>query len=138
MAIITDAELLALSLAEVALSEIASEVRTMHRETASARVRAAIVKRYPGTEASLAGVWEAKDMAAALAAFSLLVRRGVSASDDSWKTVKDRRDNAEAWLVSLVNGDIELADLEPTKGAPMVATSGTPLWTKNAFNGTTT
>jgi hypothetical protein len=135
MALITDAELLAMSFAEEALSGIDSTVRTTHRELASARVRTYVVKRYPAAEADLAGIYELKDAAASLAAFSLLSRRGVDARNQTWPIVERRWAAAEAWLVALVNGDVELADLEPTKGAPMVATSGDPQWTNATFNG---
>lgn len=137
-ALLTDAEMLDLSLAEDALNGIDVATRDRHRYAASARVLASVKKKYPtdyaddGSDAP----YELKDAAAAICALSLLARRGVANEDPTYVVAKDRYDAATAWLKSLSDGeDAELVDVDPTKGSVLVATSGEPRWTRSALGG---
>lgn len=142
-ALLTDAEALAMSLAEDAINGIDVAERNVHRYAASARVLSSTVKRYTipiayaidGSDAP----FELKDAAAAIFAMTLLARRGVSDRDPTYLIVKDRYTAANAWLKQLSDGeDVELVDGEITKGGPLVghgATSRQSRWSRRALYG---
>ncbi len=134
MALISDTELLLMSLATEALNGIAAGARDNAREAASAVVRSALVKKYAGAEATFSGMWEVKDCVAALAAHRLLSFRGVSNRDPTKLIVDERNKLALEWLQAIVDGDRELAGLEPTKGAPLVGRGRAPRWTRDALS----
>jgi len=143
MAILTDAELLAMSFAVEALAGESTTARDAARANASARVLASVKKRYTvGASWQASGVtassapYELKDAAAALAAFALLAHRGVNDRDATYTIVKDRYTAAVKFLLDLSIGeDVELVDSEMTKGGPIVASGRAPRWNRDALRG---
>lgn len=143
MAILTDAELLAMSLAVEALNGESTTARDAARHAASARVLASVKKRYAVASSwTVSGVtasdapYELKDAAAAIAAFTLLAHRGVNDRDPTYVIVKDRYAAAAKFLVDLSIGeDVELVDVEMTKGAPLVKSGRAPRWNRDALLG---
>lgn len=143
--IITDAELLAMSLASEALSGESTAARLAARIASTMIVLASAKKRYDvdaawlvddpsGDDEETVAPAELKDAAAALAAFRLIAHRGVSDRDPTKIVVDDRHKAAREFLKALSDGeDAELVDVDPTKGSVLVATSGSPKWTRAAM-----
>lgn len=134
MAILTDAEMLALGIPDEALEGLSSTVRDAHREAASERVVSAIGRRWSG--ATTYG-YDCKEVAAVLATYSLIARRGYAPVAGASDPIIARVKLAEAWLALVVDGERDPTTNGTRIGAPMVATAGTPLWTRDAFNGPT-
>lgn len=141
MAIITDAEFLAMSLASDALNGESTTVRDAARSAASGRVLAAAKKRYAlATSWTVSGVTigdappELKDATAAIGAFIALAHRGVSDRDPTYTIVKDRHDAAVAFLITLADGEhAELSTVDMSKGGVVVRTSGRRRWGRDAL-----
>lgn len=129
-ALISDAELLSLSLASAALADVAEEVRTAHRGTASAEVLSRLAVRY-----EIGADWTAGDdvkrAVAAIAAASLLVRRGYDPrAPGSVDPIGTAAREARAWLDLVVDGRAipeNVAGLTERRG-PLVAGTDGSAW----------
>ena len=131
--LITDAELLSLSLAANALNGIASGTRDEHRESASDYVRGQLAPRYSGILAAAldhTGVsHEIKMAIAAVAAYHLMSHKGFNPAKGSEAQIQARYDSQMKWLEQIKTYKAELvggATLD--RGAPLVATTGTSAW----------
>lgn len=133
MALIDDAEFLAMSLAAEALAGVSSDVRDAARETASAYVRTRIKPSYSNVDEAVLTGFDVKDCVAAQAAWRALAYRGVSDADPTWKVVQERYAASEKWLDMIRDGEAELLGAEKDKGGAKVSTSGTPRWSKDAY-----
>jgi hypothetical protein len=124
---ITDAELLALSLAADALADILSTTRDTHRAVASAEVRSVIETRFAPDG------WtpddDVKSAVAAIAAESLLAHRGYNPGGNG-VAVAERAKRARAWLVDVRDGKalpLGWEDLTDRRG-PLVAGTDASRW----------
>lgn len=118
MAILTDAELLALAIPEDGLAGVTEGERDAHRLAASGRVVAAIARKWSGV--TTYGP-ECQEAAAALAAYSLLARRGYRPVAGAADPVLDRAKRADEWLALVSMGQRD-PDVDGTRvGAPIVS-----------------
>ena len=118
MAAMTDAELLMLAIPEDGLAGLSEAERDIHRLAGWGRMVAAVARKW--SNVTTYGP-ECKEAAAALAAYSLLARRGYRPVAGAADPVLDRAKRADEWLdrVSLGMRD---PDTDGTRiGAPIVS-----------------
>jgi hypothetical protein len=128
--LITDAELLQLSLAASALNGMASAVRDAHRQTASDTVRSRLAPRISAAVSEgYAPGSDVKGVVAAFAAYSLLAFRGYNPERGADKAVLARYNDALKWI-----DDVLACRAEPVeggaidRGAPQVSGESPPEW----------
>lgn len=123
MAILTDAELLALGIGVDSLTGIDSTVRDAHREDASEWVLSFVRPRY---EDALAADYVApaslKGAAATRATMTLFAHRGVSNRDPTYIIVRDRLADVAKWLEEILAGSVQLGE-GPTRRAPVIVST---------------
>ena len=131
--LITDAQLLALGIAEKALSGITPATRDMHREAASDFVRGKLAPRYSGILATTLAEgdisFETKQAMAVVAAYNLLGHRGFNPSKGSEQQIRDRYDAIMKWLDDIINYRAELVEgATLDRRGPLVGGSTTSNW----------
>lgn len=134
-ALISDVELLALSLASAALNDITQSTRDMHRQTASDVVRGKLAPRVSAamTE-TFAPNGDVKVAIAAVAAYTLLHVRGFNPIAGADKAIEARYNAALQWLEDVRTAKAELVEYAMDRGHPKVGGSGSSSW-ENWRNG---
>jgi hypothetical protein len=129
IALITDAELLELSLASEALNGIASTVRDTHRTVNSDLVRSRLSCRVSTiTSEDFEPEGDIKIAVAALTAWSLLRRRGFNPAAGKDSEIEKSAIAADAWIKDVIAGDAEVLTAATDKRAPLVGGSATSNW----------
>jgi phage gp36-like protein len=121
VSLISDAELLALGLAQASMSDVAMPVRDQHRAAASGIVESKLARRYRLPLQAVSG--DVKLAVAMIASYTLLAYRGYRPQPGTPDEVKERYDTAMAWLNDIVDGRAELRG-EQEIMAPLVASDG--------------
>jgi phage gp36-like protein len=129
--LITDAELLALGIASDALASVDASIRLAHINAATGRALSFVAKQH--TLPLVSWGWDLRGAVAAIAAYTLLGRRGYNPAGGSDESIEKAYKEATAWLGRVAKGTIELVDVVDStpavhENAPLVATSGAPLW----------
>lgn len=136
--LITDAEMLELSLAIASLNGVAIATRDLHRQAASDLARSMLAPRYAIAKTDdFEASGEVKAAIAAIAAYTLLGYRGFNPANPGDASVKNRHDAAITWFELVRNGNAELAELDFDSGEPLVSGGGESHW-ENWRNGGST
>lgn len=127
--LITDAELLALSLATSALNGIDSTTRNLHRQSASDTARSLLAPRYAVAKTvEFVASGEVKGAIAAIATYTLLTHRGINPGAGSDKIVQQRYDAIMAWFEQVRTAKAELSEYALDSGGVLVSGGGPSNW----------
>lgn len=127
--LITDAELLSLSMASDALNQLAQPVRDEHRKAASDRIRSSLAVRVSAAEADgFAPQRDVKEAVAARAAYTLLARRGYSPEAGVDRTVAARWEDTLVWLEAVRAGKAHVLGYPSDRQGAKVGGTDTSQW----------